>query len=180
MPERILLEGRFRLKPHVRCFSIIAGCMLLLGAFGCKSNLPELVGTYSVNENGRLAEFIRVLQDGNKFYISEKDGLKWLSPVEVSSVDEDDLERILSRPITANINALGTYGMAVVQVRRGWKLGSFECKTGFWLASSLGPVELHKTSGRGGKLGSTQTPLEPDSSPREPQDISNLRPPISR
>jgi hypothetical protein len=113
--------------------------MLLLGATACNSTLPELVGTYSIKENGRLAEFIRVLQDGDKYYISEKDGLSWLSPVEVSRVDESDLERIVSQPITANINALATYRVAVMHVRKGWRLGSFECKTGFWLASSLGP-----------------------------------------
>ena len=140
------------MKPPVKYISIIAGCMLLLGATACKSTLPELVGTYSITENGRLAEFVRVLQDDDKYYISEKDGRRWLSPVEVSRVDENDIERIVSQPITANINALGTNGVAVVQVRKGWRLGSFECKTGFWLASSLGPVELHKTSEGSGKL----------------------------
>jgi hypothetical protein len=168
------------LKPLVQFVSVIAGSLLLLVPAGCKSTLPELVGTYSIRENGRLVEFVRILQDGDKYYVSEKDGLAWISPVEVSRVDEDDLERILSRPITANINALGNYGMAVVQVRKGWKLGSFECKTGFWLASSLGPVELHKISGDSGPNGPALTPPASDEPPAEAEDATNQRPAVSR
>jgi hypothetical protein len=42
------------------------------------------------------------------------------------------------------VNGLGNESLAVVQIRQGWKLGTFECKTGFMLASSLGPIELYR------------------------------------
>jgi hypothetical protein len=31
-------------------------------------------------------------------------------------------------------------------VPKGWKIGSFVCNTGYWLATVLGPAELRKTS----------------------------------
>jgi hypothetical protein len=123
----------------------MASCVLLLALAGCKSTLPALVGTYSIQENGRLKEFVRVDRNGDKYFVSVKDGRKWLSPNEVSRVEEDDLQGILNEPISANINALGNDTMAVVQVNKGWKLGNFESKTGYLLASSLGPVELYKS-----------------------------------
>jgi len=132
------------MKPLLRRACILASCLFLFASSGCKSTLPLLVGTYSVAENGKLKEIVRVDRDGDKYFIALKDGRKWLPPTEVSRIEEDDLEKILNKPITANVNGLGNESLAVVQIRQGWKLGTFECKTGFMLASSLGPIELYR------------------------------------
>jgi hypothetical protein len=133
------------MKPLLYRVCILASCLFLFAPAGCKSTLPVLVGTYSVQENGKLKEIVRVDRNGDKYFIALKDGRKWLTPAEVSRIEEDDLERILGQPVSANVNALGNENVAVVQVRKGWKLGDFECKTGFLLASSLGPIELYRT-----------------------------------
>jgi hypothetical protein len=103
-----------------------------------------LVGTYSLEDNGQLKQFARITRDGDKFLISEKYETDWLAPEEVASIDTDDIERIVNTPVTGITTCLGNRRVAVVQVPVGWKSGGFESKTGYWLASSLGPVELHK------------------------------------
>jgi hypothetical protein len=133
------------MKPRLHLTLAVVASILLLAPAGCKSTLPVLVGTYSIEEDGKLTDFVRIEQVGDKYSLSEKDGGRWLTPTKVARVDEDDLENILGQPVSANINALGNVSVAVVQVRKGWKLGEFECKTGFWLATSMGPIELHKS-----------------------------------
>ena len=34
--------------------------------------------------------------------------------------------------------------LAVLKVPQGWRIGSFVCRTGYLLATRLGPVELHR------------------------------------
>jgi hypothetical protein len=132
------------MKGLIQFVSIAAACLLLLAPVGCKSTLPQLVGTYSIMEDGKLTEFVRIEQVEKKFSLSEKDGGRWLTPTSVKEVDDDDIENIIGQPVSSNITAIGNYSVAVVQVHKGWKLGEFESKTGFWLATGMGPVELYK------------------------------------
>jgi hypothetical protein len=137
-------ERKSPVKPLVQRLSLLAACFLLFFAAGCKSSPASLVGVYSVADGGILKEFVRIEKDGDKYLIYEKDGHKWLSPMEAAPVDEDDLEKILAQPVKGSVTGLGTESVAVVQVEKGWKLDKFESKTGFWLASPLGPLELYK------------------------------------
>ena len=132
------------MKLLAKCLPLAVTCLLVLVAVGCKKSPSTLVGTYSIKDGGVLREFVRVEQDGDKFMISEKDGHKWLSPVEAAPVDEDDLEKILAHPVRGSLTSLGTESVAIVKVEKGWKLEEFESTTGFWLASALGPLELYK------------------------------------
>jgi hypothetical protein len=131
-------------KPLAKWLPLIVACLFLFVTVGCKKSPATLVGTYSVKDGGILKEFIRIEQDGDKYTISEKDGRKWLSPIEAAPVDDEDLEKILAQPVKGSLTSLGTDTVAVVQVDRGWKLDKFESTTGFWLASALGPLELYK------------------------------------
>lgn len=91
-----------------------------------------------------MNEFIRIEKDGDKYFMSEKQSGRWLSPVEVKAVSKADLEKMLKEPVKIDFTGLGNNNIALFQVPKGWKSDTFECKTGFWLATMLGPVELHK------------------------------------
>jgi len=111
---------------------------------GCSPETASLVGTYAVEENGQLNEFIRIEQQGGKFTLSEKQNGRWLTPVEINPVSKAALEKMLKEPVNVSFTGLGNDNVAVIQVPKGWKAGRFECKTGVWLATILGPVDLHK------------------------------------
>jgi hypothetical protein len=132
------------MKPLVLCFSLVFASLILFGLAGCRNNPASLVGTYSVEENGKLQDFLRVEKSGDTYTITEKDGKEWLSPAEVTPAGEQEVEDILGSPVKGLISGLGDRQVAVLKVPPGWKMGAFECKTGFWLASTYGPVELHK------------------------------------
>jgi hypothetical protein len=132
------------LKPLVLYISLLVACLLLFGLAGCRENPASLVGTYSIEENGKLKETIRITQRGDTYLISEKDGHAWLVPTEVTPAGNQEAEDILGTPVTGISAGLGNPQVAVLQVPKGWKLGAFECRTGFWMASALGPIELHK------------------------------------
>ncbi len=132
------------MKPLAQCLSLIVVCSLLLIPAGCKKSPESLVGTYSVKDGGILREFIRIEQSGDKYLIFEKDGRKWLEPVEAAPLDDQGLEKILAQPVNGALTGLGNESVAVVLVAKGWKLNNFESTTGFWLASALGPLELYK------------------------------------
>jgi hypothetical protein len=136
-------EGHI-MKPFLQPFYVIVTCFFVFATTGCNATPASLVGTYSVEEHGRLIEFIRIEKQGDKYFMSEKQSGKWLSPVEVTPVSKADLEKILQQPVKIDFTGLGNKDIALLQVPKGWKSGTFECKTGFWLATMLGPVELHK------------------------------------
>jgi hypothetical protein len=106
--------------------------------------VASLVGTYSVKENGQLNEFIRIEKTGERYLMSEKQNDRWQAPVEITSVSKADLEKMLNEPVTVNFSGLGNKDSAIILVPKGWRSGDFECKTGIWLATMLGPIELHK------------------------------------
>jgi hypothetical protein len=130
------------LKPRALCFFLILICLSVFT--GCKSKSAALVGTYSIEDNGKLKKFVRIARYGDKYLISEKYEVHWLAPDEVEPVDSDDIQEIVSMPVTGVIASLGNRRVAVVQVPVGWKSGAFESKSGYWLASPLGPVDLYK------------------------------------
>ena len=111
---------------------------------GCSASSSSLAGTYSVEEGGQLKEFIRIEKQGDKFTMSEKQSGSWRTPVEITPVSKADLEKMLKEPVTVDFTALGNKSVAIIQVPKGWRSGKFECKTGVWLATMLGPIDLHK------------------------------------
>lgn len=77
--------------------------------------------------------------------MSEKRGGRWLlSPVEITPVSKADLDKMLNETVTVDFSGLGNNNIALIKVPKGWKSGQFECKTAYWLATMLGPVDVHK------------------------------------
>ena len=123
---------------------LVIAILFSLAITGCSKSPTSLVGTYSVEEHGQLNEFIRIEKQGDKFTMSEKQSGRWLSPVEITPVSKADLEKILKEPVTVDFIGLGNKNVAIFQVPKGWRSGQFECETGIWLATMLGPIDLHK------------------------------------
>ena len=124
--------------------TLLITILVCLGISGCSTSPSSLVGTYSIEEGGQLKEFIRIEMQGDKFTMSEKQSGTWRTPVEITPVSKADLEKMLKEPVTVDFTALGNKNVAIIQVPKGWRSGKFESKTGVWLASMLGPIELHK------------------------------------
>jgi len=108
------------------------------------SQSASLVGTYSIKEQGKLKEFMKIEKQGNEFTISEKQGGNWLSPKIVTPVSKSDLGKMLKETVMVDFTGLGNKNVALIKVPKGWRSGKFQCNTGYWLASMLGPIELYK------------------------------------
>lgn len=124
--------------------TLLVTMLACLGISGCSGSPSSLVGTYSIEERGQLKEFIRIEKNGEKFTLSEKAGGNWIKPVEVTTLSKDDFEKIIKEPVTVDFIGLGNKNAAIIKVPKGWRTKNFESKTGVWLASVLGPIELHK------------------------------------
>jgi hypothetical protein len=128
-------------------FALLLGsCCLLFAASGCKPAENSLIGTYAVEQNGKQGEFVRIEQEGDKFFFSEKDGREWLGPEELYPATKSEVESLLNQPVDGKFTGLSTDLVAILQVPKGWKVGKFESKTGYVLASQLGLIELHKSA----------------------------------
>ena len=131
-------------SPHIVILSFLICILSSVALTSCSPSPGSLVGTYSVEERGQLNEFIRIEKKGEKYLMSEKQGEHWLSPVEVIPVSKAELEKMLKETVTVDFSGLGNNNIALIKIPKGWKSGQFECKTGYWLATMLGPVGLHK------------------------------------
>jgi hypothetical protein len=126
-----------------RFFVIFTYCYLFVAA-GCSGSPTSLVGTYSIENHGKINEFIRIEKQGDKYFLTEKQSGKWLSPLEVIPVSKAKLEEFLKETVKVEFSGIGNDNIALFQVPKGWKSGPFVCNTGFWLATMLDPIELHK------------------------------------
>jgi hypothetical protein len=108
------------------------------------ASLDDLRGTFSLAEDGRVIEYIRVERSGSRFVLSRMHAGHWLAPVPVVPVSRQRLEAIVRQPINVAFEGLGNDQLAVVKVPRGWRIGTFVCNTGYLLATTLGPAELSK------------------------------------
>ena len=50
----------------------------------------------------------------------------------------------VNQRMDVEFEGLGNGELAVLKVPKGWKVGSFTCYSGYWLATVAGPAELQK------------------------------------
>lgn len=106
--------------------------------------LDELRGTFSLAEDGKVIEYIRIERTRSGFVLSRMRAGQWLTPVPVAPVSRQRLQAIIRQPINVAFEGLGDEQLAVVKVPKGWRIGSFVCSTGYLLLTTLGPAELRK------------------------------------
>lgn len=123
---------------------IIAACLCFLAITGCSKSLASLAGTYCVQDQGRLDEFVRVVEQGGRYFLYERQNNKWMAPGEVKPVGKAQFEKLTHEPVNDAVVGLVSNNVAIFQVPKGWRSGQFVCNTGYWLACFLGPIELHK------------------------------------
>lgn len=106
----------------------------------------SLEGTYSVEENGKLFQLVRVERRDDRFLISIQQNGDWMEPRPTRLMGKSDLQKLIKEPVTVHVVGLGNDSITLMlfKVPKGWRWGKFECKTGYWLLSALGPIELYK------------------------------------
>ena len=108
------------------------------------ASYDSLLGTFGVIENGKLVEFVRIERRQERYLLSRKHSGHWQTPTEVEPVTRAQLETIVREPVDVDFEGLGNDWLVVLNVPKGWKLGTFVCRTGYWVATVLGPVEVQK------------------------------------
>ena len=108
------------------------------------ASYDSLLGTFGAIEYGKLVEFVRIERKQQKYLLSRKHAGEWLAAVEVEPVTRMELETIVKQPVNVEFEGLGNDTLALLKVPRGWKLGPFVCRTGYWVATVAGPVEVEK------------------------------------
>lgn len=104
----------------------------------------SLVGTYLIEEQGKLREFIRIDYRTGSFFLAENQHGQWSPSVEVWPVSREEFAALLREPVTYSFSGLANDSIGVFRVPRGWQSGNFICQTGFWLMMPIGPVEIIK------------------------------------
>ena len=132
------------MKSLLRCCCAFFALLLVISLAGCKEKELRLVGTYSINDQGKMEPYVRIEKKGNDYWMTGNHGGKWGSSIVVTPVSKEELSRVLKGPVSINFAGLGNNNVAIFQVPKGWKLDKFECKTGFVLATVIGPLELYK------------------------------------
>jgi|GEM_PF-6330078 len=132
------------MKPLLRCCSALFVLLLVLSLAGCKDKEMQLVGTYSTNDNGQMRVYLRIEKKGDSYFMTGNHGGKWGTAVEVNPVTRETFAQVIKAPILVDFAGLGNNNVAIFQVPKGWRLGKFQSKTGFILATVIGPIELYK------------------------------------
>jgi hypothetical protein len=124
------------------------GCAVVLiataGQLASASSPDLLVGTFAVQKDGALKDFVRIDRRAGRYFISEMKAGGWSAGKEVMAVSKQAFEKIVKKPVTVEFVGLGHNQAALFNVPRGWTSGTFVCRTGYWLATLLGPIEVHK------------------------------------
>lgn len=125
-------------------FLVMTACFCLFAATGCSKPQASLVGTYCVQDHGRMDEFVRVAEHGGKYFLYERQNNRWMAPEQVKPVDKAQFEKLTHEPVNDEVVGLASNNVAIFHVPKGWRSGPFVCNTGYWMVCFLGPIELHK------------------------------------
>ena len=139
----LLGKENYTMKATHFIFRILTAFALIVMLATC-SGEDSLVGTYAIKQNGKLSELVRIERSGNEYAMFGKESGQWEGPVKVTPVDKTKLEAILREPVSVSFAGLGNDKVAIFKMPAGWRSRKFETKTGYWLATWGGPVELHK------------------------------------
>ena len=104
-----------------------------------------LLGTYTMVGREAIGA-MQIVKRGDKYFMED---LKAHSEIEARLVDKAKLESafkgsVFKGLVSADVVALEIRKGVLLKVPMGWRLGSFESKTGYLLLNGLGPVELNK------------------------------------
>ena len=121
----------------------------LLAAIGAGANASEadLIGTYAARDKTGLREVVKIEREGSAYvlYDKKRDGTWRKAKEPLVPVTKEQFGRLLKASAEVPpFDGLGTKGMAVFKVPKGWGQGKFRTDTGFFMVFALGPVEMQK------------------------------------
>jgi hypothetical protein len=119
----------------------------VLATAGCGEKDP-LVGLYGLEENGKVAEWLRVTKDQEQYSIQVKMNGDWGKPEVVKVMTGEQFEQMFSQKAdvapdepTGLMMGMGAF----VKAPKGFRFQDFETKTGYFiLAVFSGLKDLHK------------------------------------
>ncbi len=129
----------------MRKLIILVGFAALL--FGCSDSMTEnsLVGVYQIKaKNGNYRDFLKIEKKDGNYIIKEKTGNQWNSLGSATSAKKSELENFTGEKVKIDFVGLANKDVALYRMPKGWSMEKFKTRTGYWMASMIGPIELHK------------------------------------
>ena len=99
-----------------------------------------LLGTYTMVGREAIGT-MQIVKRGDKYFMQD---VKAHSEFEAKPVDKAKLESVFKELVSADVVALDIGVGVLLKLPMGWRLGSFESKTGYLLLSVRGPLGLNK------------------------------------
>jgi len=142
-----------RLSTSAAGLPAMMALLLATAASTCfAARFDALLGTFAVrNDSGSPTELIRIERHRQKYELYRARRGRWQTPIEIAPMTKPELEAIIKQRVDVDFEALGNGEFAVLKVPKGWKIGSFTCTSGYWLATVLGPAELEKLDAKTGR-----------------------------
>ena len=129
---------------HTSSLSLIVLSIFVTLLQACTvSPQDALVGSYTITENGKQREFVRITKKEGKYYFSANNG-QWSEPKEIMPVAMAKYELHFDKKSAGDIQGLGHKFVGIFKVPKGFKSGSYLCKTGYVMAFMLGAIDLQK------------------------------------
>lgn len=116
-------------------------------ALSAQASETDLIGTYAARDKGELKEVLRIEREADHFILFDRDKAgQWRKAKEpMQSVTREQWNKLLrAKADPTPFDGLGSKGVALFKVPRGWQSGKFKTETGYFMLVMFGPVELHK------------------------------------
>jgi hypothetical protein len=140
------IDAQLSQRRYRACLLAMTALLLASLATECfGARFDALLGTFELrNDDGSLIELIRIERQQQKYVLYRSRRGQWQPPVEIAAISKPALEAMINQRMDVEFEGLGNGELAVVKVPKGWKVGSFTCYSGYWLATVAGPAELQK------------------------------------
>lgn len=127
---------------------LFCAAILSLCAAACHNSTDStdsIVGTYGVEEHGKVTPFVKVEATGGKYSVSEFHSGTWVPiKADLRPFTKTDLESFTKKKVDVPVDGIYTNNFALIHVPKGWTDGSLTSKTGYLAIVLFVPVELEK------------------------------------
>ncbi|MGK8198555.1 hypothetical protein [Burkholderia cepacia] len=130
---------------------LFCAAILSLCAAACHNSTDStdsadsIVGTYGVEDHGKVEPFVKVESTNGKYSLSEFHSGAWV-PVkgDLRPFTKADLESFTKKKVDVPVDGIYNSAFALIHVPKGWTDGSLTSKTGYFAIVLFVPVELQK------------------------------------
>ncbi|WP_175927389.1 hypothetical protein [Burkholderia cepacia] len=131
--------------------NLFCAAILALCATACHNstdgtdNTDSIVGTYGVEDHGKVEPFVKVDVKDGKYTLSEFHSGTWVpTKGDLRPFTKADLESFTKKKVDVPVDGIYNSAFALIHVPKGWTDGSLTSKTGYFAIVLFVPVELEK------------------------------------